>query len=294
MKYAGKISTVLFLFICIFVSSSIIIVHAESSSSDERPMDIVARMMDDFEALLILHEMLEVLPIEERNSIGSTMMISMQGKQIVQQQIQALSEGRLFVRDARGRYEVNRAIGSGENGMGLSGFIHGQRNFPQSELLIGNAGNGADHGCGPISVHNILFSLYSAGIINDAPCIAEIIHRLDIMGGFIMSGEIGTNPEAINHLLQNKGFSTIINYLPTDLDATIRQSAAQTAILLYIGQVAPYRPAYWHYITIRYINSRFELYNVGGRDLTMRITSSVDDWVRGRAVLALITIDSAS
>ena len=294
MKYAGKIATIVFLLICIFASSSIITVHASSEPSDWGVMEMVLRMMDDFEALLVLHEMLEILTIEERNTIGSTMMVSMQGKQIVQQQIQALSEGRLFMREARGRYEFNRAISSEENGMGHSGFIHGQRNFPQSELQIGNAGNGGDHGCGPISVHNILFSLYSAGIINEAPCIAEIIHRLDIMGGFILGGEIGTNPETMVQLLQNKGHSTIINYLPTDLDTAIRQSAAQTAILLYIGQAAPYRSAYWHYITIRYIDSRFELYNVGVRDLTIRTTNSVDDWARSRAVLALITLNSAT
>ena len=289
MKYVRKITTVVFSLLCMFASSAIINVYAQSTSSDEGLIEIVSRMMEDFEMLLTLHEILEVLPAGDRNAIGSTMMISVQGTQFVQQQAQSLSKGRLFMRDARSRYEFNRAISSC-----LSGFIHGQRNYPQSELQIGLVGNGGEHGCGPISVHNVLYSLYFAGVIDEAPCIAEIIHRLDIIGGFIMGGEIGTNPEAINHLLQNTGLSTIINYLPTDLDAAIRHSVAQTAILLYIGQSAPDRPAYWHYITVRYLDSRFELYNVGGRDLTIRTTNSVDDWARSRAVLALITLNSAS
>ena len=293
MKYTTKTAAIALLvfLMYIFASHPSIVVRAENVSSDEGLMEIVTRMMDDFETLLTLHEMLEVLPADERNIIGSTMMASMQGMQIVQQQVQALFEGRLFLWDARRRYDHNYAVSSGAGGIGLSGFIHGQRNSPQSNLQIGTVGNGGDHGCGPISVHNTLYSMYIAGIINETPCIAEIIHRLDMSGGFIMGGEFGTNPEAITQLLQNKGHYTIINYLPVDLDTAIRQSAAQTAILLYIGQAAPGRPAYWHYITVRYVDGLFELYNVGGRDMIRRTANSVDEWARSRAVLALITID---
>ena len=294
MRYAKKLTAAVFLVFVMYIAwpNPSVVVHAESASSDEGLIEIVARMVDDFEMLLELHEMLEVLSVEERNSVGSTMMTSMQGMQLVQQQVQAISEGRLFARDARGRHEFNHAVSSGITGVGLSGFIHGQRNAPQSTLQIGIAGNGGDHGCGPISVHNMLYSLYVNGIINDAPCIAEIIHRLDMSGGFIMGGEFGTNPEAINQFLRNMGHETSINYLPTDLDSAIMQSAASTAILLYIGQAAPGRPAYWHYITVRHAGGSFELYNVGGRDMRHRTTSSVDEWSTNRAVLALITIDS--
>ena len=293
MGYVKRITCVLLLIFImyVFAPNPSMVVHAENVSSGEGLLEIVARMMDDFDMLFELHEMLEVLSVEERNSIGSTMMASMQSIQAVSQQVQALSEGRLFLIEAMQRYEFNRTVSAGNESIGLSGFIHGQRNPPQSNLQVGPAGNGGDHGCGPISAHNMLYSLYTAGIIIEAPCIAEIIHRLDMSGGFIMSGEFGTNPEAIIQLLQNMGHYTIINYLPTDLDAAIRQSAAQTAILLYIGQAAPGRPAYWHYITVRYVDDRFELYNVGSRDMIRRTTNSVDEWARSRAVLALITID---
>ena len=293
MKYVKRLTAVvlLVLLMCVCKSTDAIAVRAQSTSFDDGLVDVAMRVMDDFEMLLELHEMLETLSIEERNSTGTRVMTSLQGAQILQQQVQALSEGRLFSRDARARYEFNLALSSGIGGKGFSGFIHGQRNAPQSVLKIGFAGNGADHGCGPISVHNTLYSLYIYGIINEAPCIAEIIHRLDMSGGFTMGGELGTNSEAIYQLLQNMGHEASISYLPSDLDEAIRQSAAGTAILLYIGQAAPGRPAYWHYITIRYVNGRFELYNVGGRDTAERIANSVDEWASGTAVLALITIN---
>ena len=292
MRYAKKLGFIVIFFLCmyVFAPNQKMDVYAQSTSSDDGLLEIVARVRDDFDLLFELHEMLEVLSVDERNFVGSTLMVSVQGVQIVQQQVQALSEGRLFSRDAGTRHEFNYAVSSGVGGKGLGGFIHGQRNSPQNILQIGFAGNGADHGCGPISVHNTLYSLYIAGIINEAPCIAEIIHRLDMSGGFIRGGEFGTNPEAMLQLMQNKGHEASISYLPTDLDYAIKQSASGTAILLYIGQAAPGRPAYWHYITVRYVNGRFELYNVGGRDLTIRIANSVDEWARVRVVLALITI----
>lgn len=286
MKLAKSIGAIICIVLC-FVPSQRMDVVAQSLIPDEGLVEIVARFADDFEMLLELHEVLETLSVEERNSTGSTMMTTVQATQVVHQQVQALSEGRFFAREARARFDFNHALRTRE---GLSEFIHGQRNMPQSLLQIGSVGNGADHGCGPISVNNLLFSMYTANAISEAPCIADIIRRLDMSGGFIMGGEFGTNPEAILQLLQNMGHRANISYLPSALDAAIRQSAAGTAILLYIGQTAPGRPAYWHYITIRYVGDRFELYNVGGRDTTWRIASSVDGWAANRVVLALITI----
>ena len=287
MKISRKttVAVLIVLFVYMFTSKASLTAHAGSISADDGLMEIVTRVMEDFETLIALHEILEVLSFEERNSVGSRLMVSMQSAQIVRQQVLSLSEGRLFLWDARKRHEFNYEVS-----LSLEGFMHGQRNPPQNNLQIGFAGNGGDHGCGPISVHNNLYSLYISGIINDVPCIAGIIHRLDISGGFIMGGEIGTNPEAIVQLLRNMGHETNISYLPTDLDASIRQSAAGTAILLYIGQAAPGRPAYWHYITVRYAGGRFRLYNVGGNDRAPRFANSVDEWARNRAVLALITI----
>ena len=290
MKYAKKITIAALLAVlaCFFAPNPSLAVHG--ANADDGMLDIVARVMEDFELLLDLHDLLENLSADERNSVGSRLMVSLQGTQLVQQQIRALSKGRLFLWDAKHRHNFNHALSSGIGGKGFSGFIHGQRNPPQSLLQIGFAGNGGDHGCGPISVHNTLYSFYFYGIIDEAPCIAQIIHRLDINGGFIMGGEIGTNPETMRQLLQNMGHDTSVSYLPENLDESVRQSAAGTAILLYIGQTAPGRPAYWHYITVRYANGLFELYNVGGRDRTKRFTNSMDAWARNRAVLALITV----
>ena len=293
MKYAKNAAAMLLFVFLMYVLAPrpYMIAIAQSAPSDEGLMQIAARIKDDFEMLLELHEMLEVLSVEERNSTGNTMMTTIQGMQIVQQQVQALSEGRSFLRDAQNRFDFNYAVSSGKGGKFLVGFIHGQRNPPQSVLQIGVAGNGGDHGCGPISVHNTLYSLFAYGVINEVPSIAEIIHRLDMSGGFIMGGTFGTNPEAINQLLRNKGHDANISYMPTNLDEATRHSSASTAILLYIGQAAPGRPAYWHYITVRYVDGRFELYNVGGRDTTYRLVNSVDEWAKNRAVLALITIN---
>ena len=293
MNYAKKAGAYVFFVLCmfVFVPSQNMDVYAQNTSLDEGLLYIVARVVDDFEQLLALHEILETLSVEERNSTGSTMMTTIQAAQIVQQQVHAFSEGRLFAREAGVRFEFNYALRTGVGGKGFGGFIHGQQNTPQSVLKISSFGNGSDHGCGPISANNLLYSLYIYGVISEAPCIAEIIHRIDMSGGFIMGGEFGTNPEAILQLLQNMGHQASIKYLPTALDEAVMQSAAGTAILLYIGQAAPGRPAYWHYITVRYVGGLFEQYNVGGRDTTFRLTSSIDEWATNRAVLALITID---
>ena len=293
MQKIIKIMAAVFLLFLMYVlaPNPSMLVHANSATNDESLTGIINQMTNNFEMLFELYETLEVLSVEERNSVGRSIMVSLQGMQVVRQQVQAMSEGRQFSRDARIRRELNHAISSGIEGKGLVGFIHGQRNPPQSELQIGFAGNGGDHGCGPISTHNMLYALFASGIIDEAPCIANIIHRLDISGGFMMGGEFGTNPEAINQLLRNMGHKVIISYLPTNLDEAIIQSVAGVAILLYINQAGPGRPAYWHYITIRYASGIFELYNVGGHDITKRTTSSVDEWAIGKATLALITIN---
>ena len=296
MKQIKKAASVILLIVLmyIFAPSLVLAANEGDNTQNENLTNSVRNLIEDFEMILEFYEVLRELSVDERNSVGSSMMTQLQSMQILQNHLRSLSEGRLFTIDARRRFEANLRISSGETqNTTLTEFIHGQANTPQNNLRISFAGNGADHGCGPIAVHNLLYSLYTAGITDQAPCIAEIIHRLEITGAFIMGGELGTNPLTIKQLLIELGHGSHISFLPENIDRNIKKSTATTAILLYIGQTRSDK-AYWHYIMIRHENELFELYNVGGRDRSFRTVLSVDEWTKSRIPLALITINYAT
>ena len=190
------------------------------------------------------------------------------------------------------RYLHNYTLASGQHedakNETIGGFIHGQANTPQSLLRVGEFGNGYQNGCGPIALHNALFSLYMAGKLQEEPCIADIIHRLDTIAGFVLGGELGTNPHAAVEVLR-QFIPSSVRYLPSTIDEAVRRSAAGSAVLLYAGQSAPGRPVYWHYVMIRDVGQAFEIYNADSHDTEFQTVSSMDEWFKGRLVLALIT-----
>ncbi|MCL2016151.1 MAG: hypothetical protein FWG68_07905 [Defluviitaleaceae bacterium] len=197
----------------------------------------------------------------------------------------------------------------------IKGFIYGQRKTPQRHLKIGAAGNGGNHGCGPVALYNAMLCLYSNDFKTVGCCptprkdaraldppffswigIANIIKTLEYSGAFNLGGLLGTNPIAILDFLHRANIPATIAFLPvtpkkqnnqnlsTLLDTKIKNSAA--AILLF-----------WdggkrvHYIMIRYVSGTFWLYNCAGNDISpTKNIKSITQWLNNAEYTALAAI----
>jgi hypothetical protein len=176
------------------------------------------------------------------------------------------------------RYRHNAAI------LQSGGFIYGQNTQPVRSLQIGSRGNGGNHGCGPIAVHN---ALYYLGAENSRTNPARVIRFLDYNGGIQLSGLAGTNPEVLTRFIRREGYDATVHYLPEDMDDKIRASGV--SILLY-GRV---RGGFFvHYTMIRHEAGYFYVYNEFGNDTRPRVYGSVDSLIVSREyrAVALITI----
>jgi hypothetical protein len=177
---------------------------------------------------------------------------------------------------------IERTKNSNIPGMNsISGFINGQGLDPQDKLTVGMNGTGADNGCGPISVYNAFHSLSQIGAAS-APNLPDIIHRLNIAGGYVLMGKFGTNPYTMLNVIRDMGVNANIQYMTRtpniNLDSAILQSRNRTAILMYYGRAS----GYWHYVTIRHHGGQFEIYNYGSRNPVEEKASSVDAWILQR------------
>jgi hypothetical protein len=163
------------------------------------------------------------------------------------------------------------------------GFIHGQRNTPQANLNIGTRGTGGDNGCGPIAIHNALFALSERGFNVAPPCIAEIIWDINMAGGFISGGQLGTNPlvmqSVLRNHLRNSGLNTLIHFEPVNLNTRIRSSHA--SVLLYSWTDLNTGNSGIHYVMIHYVENEFRMFNEFGRDENFEIYTSIDLWIQG-------------
>ena len=177
------------------------------------------------------------------------------------------------------------------------GFIHGQANQPQGNMLIGPMGVGSSHGCGPFAVYNALFYLRGGAEIpagtqyaDDRERIAEnlawIIRALELTGGLNVGGLAGTNPFAMVDYL-NMYFSTDITVAIGNLDGMIQRSGA--SILLYHGG-----GAYIHYVMVVYVGDEFWIYNWDPRDNSYHVERRISEWLtaddRNYVPIALINI----
>jgi hypothetical protein len=212
------------------------------------------------------------------NGAGHQSLAALQDIMYYHQIMATFFEGESFTEQAAQAFLDNLSLN-------ISGFIHGQRviNSPQSNLVIGTRGNGADHGCGPISAYNALHSLSQAGFAA-APCIAVITNQINLLGGFNLRGELGTNPLTVYRVIRNIGVDAHIQFAPTGcLDTAILRSRERTAILLYV------HGPFWHYIMVRHDGTRFEVYNEITDRPDFLPVDSVNDLMQGRIPLALIT-----
>ena len=244
-----------------------------------------------FDAMLGIFESLSALPLEERDAAGASLMQAVQSVERLRSRASSISGGRPFSEDVLERRGLNAQAGES-----IDGFIYGQAGYPQAALLIGSAGNGREHGCGPIAAFNALILLSRRGMaglpgIPEMPRIEDIIAGIEIMGGFTNSGLMGTNPQVLAQYLGGLGLDARVSYLPAGMDGQIRESLGGAAILLYLGRAAG-GGTYWHYVAAAYSGGGFELYNVGARDTAPRAFASVDEWMErtaAGAALALVT-----
>lgn len=159
-------------------------------------------------------------------------------------------------------------------------FIYDQNSGNAAKLKVGAFGNGADNGCGAISVYNALKILG----INIHP--AYVVLSLETTGGALVGGLLGINPKAVENTFKELEFNVNNEYLPKNLDASFKDS--HVGILAYVHDSGA------HYVAIQYVDGKYNVYNDGYEKSKAREFDTLYDFIAEGNFLpiSLVTIPS--
>ena len=139
-----------------------------------------------------------------------------------------------------------------------------------------------DNHCGWIALYNALV------ILGDKRSPADIIRAIEssgmLMGGAMLGGKLGTNPNAIRDYLNSLGFDASQN-APNNLDKTLTDG--NIGILMYS------HPDFFndgaHYVTIEKDGDQYKIYN---DSKASEPVTSVDEWLKlhNRDVISWTTV----